>query len=120
MPIIDVELIALDAPKNLKNLTQNLTNSAAIILNSPNGQTWLKLHFLPLNQYAENGGVPEDFKSLFVSLLLKNNLSEDKRSEIAFKLCESFSTITHFPKDHIHILFLPEGSGRMVFGGSFG
>ena len=56
MPIIDVSIVVgRDAPI-AGDLAQSLANAIGVALLSPPGETWLRLHVLPEDRYAENNG----------------------------------------------------------------
>lgn len=113
MPILNVEIVG-----ELYNpgLARTLADAAGPILDSKPAGTWVKLHMMPEMDYAENG-VPTNNRPVFVSLLAAKEMSAGRRAEVARQISASFAEIMHRPAENIHILFEPEATGRMAFGG---
>ena len=117
MPILDVEII-LEPGEELKpGLAAELANTAAEIFQSGPQQTWLKLRPLPQANYAENGGTAENVKPVFVSILKAQQPTLAQKQKEVHQLAQRFAQICGRPAAHIHILYLPEGNGRIAFGG---
>lgn len=58
MPILDVQLIGA-VPRDLRaGLAQRIADAAAEVLRSRPQGTWVKLHFIATDAYAENAGGP--------------------------------------------------------------
>ena len=54
MPILEVEIVALDENPNLPaGLSQTLADVVAQIFNTPTGTVWVKLRVIPPTYYAE-------------------------------------------------------------------
>ncbi|MGZ3697276.1 MAG: tautomerase family protein [Bdellovibrionota bacterium] len=114
MPILDVEIVgASDA----EGLARRLADAAGIVLGSAAGGTWVKLRFLPRENYAENGDLPARVQPVFVSVLLGRCFEGEVQSRLALKLAEEFSKILDRPRENIHLLFEPSAAGRIAFGG---
>lgn len=54
MSIVDVEIILKENETVTENLSSSLANELGRIFNSPSNSTWVKVHELPVYQYAEN------------------------------------------------------------------
>lgn len=119
MPILDVELI-VDPGESLKpSLAQELADAAGEVFGTPRGRTWVRLHALSREHYAENGGeLPEDVRPVFVEVLKSKKCAPGEIKDEVAKLCGRVAKVCERPKGNVHILYLPEAAGRMSFGGS--
>ena len=68
MPILDVYWVG-DLPADADALVQSLANAAGDALNAAPGRVWMRLHSLPADHYAENGGPVVGALPLFVRIL---------------------------------------------------
>ena len=73
---------------------------------------------IPCDHYAESGGGPPDgVYPVFVSVLKARLPAPDAlRIEVA-RLTAAVAEATGRPEEHIHIVYLPAGAGRVAFGG---
>jgi phenylpyruvate tautomerase PptA (4-oxalocrotonate tautomerase family) len=114
MPILNFEIVG-DVNKN--ELARSLADAAGKVLETKPGNTWVKLHFLPREHYAENGDLAEEVQPVFVSVLLGRCYDSKEHARAALEMTEAFATILNRPKENIHILFEPNAMGRIAFGG---
>jgi len=115
MPILNVEIVSGNNERH--DLAQLLADAAAEVFDTGPGHTWVKLRFLPQEQYAENGGQPSEIKPVFVSVILGRYGELKERANTAAKLAMSFGCIMERPAENVHVLFEPEAVGRIAFGG---
>ena len=118
MPILDIEIVASDSTYILPaDLTQSLADAAAQVFDTPQGTTWVKVRVIPSAQYAENGGMPEGVFPVFVTVL-KSRIPEGSvlGAEIA-RLTKVIANVLNRPEENVHILYQPDGAGRVAFGG---
>ncbi len=115
MPILEVEIVG--TIEGTGNLAQPLADAAGEILKTEPGRTWIKMHFLPTDQYAENGGTAPETKPVFVSVLLGHCNELKEKARIASDLATAFARVLGRPAENIHVLFEPEAVGRIAFGG---
>ena len=118
MPILDIELIESDPNPHLPaNLTQTLADETARVFGTPPGKLWVKVRVTPSAQYAENGGQPEGVQPVFVTVL-KSRVSEgsELETEIA-QLTQIIARVLNHSEENVHILYQPDGAGRVAFGG---
>ena len=118
MPILDIEIIATDSAPDLPAyLTQTLADATARVFGATEGTVWVKLRLIPPTQYAENGGTPKGVSPVFVTVL-KSRVPERSalEDEIA-QLTRIIAGIFERPEANIHILYQPDGVGRVAFGG---
>ena len=118
MPILDIEIVASDSTQGLPaDLTQSLADGAARVFDSPPGTVWVKLRMIPSTEYAENGGTPPGVYPVFVTVL-KSRVQEGSalEDEVA-QLTEVIAKIMKRPAENVHIIYQPDGVGRVAFGG---
>ncbi len=126
MPILDIEIVTSDSNQSLPaDLTQSLADEAAQVFGAPQGTVWVKVRFIPSAQYAEDHGTPPGAYPVFVTVLKSRARAERSRSiqkgsaledEIA-RLTKAIARILNRPSTNVHILYQPDGAGRVAFGG---
>jgi phenylpyruvate tautomerase PptA (4-oxalocrotonate tautomerase family) len=118
MPIFDVEIIVRQDEKLGNELASELANSIGEILDSPSGAVWVKVRGILQENYGENGTIASKGNyPVFVSIL-KWRLP--KPSEMAIEVATLTLTIAQVCNravDNVHLLYEPEGLGRVAFGG---
>jgi len=118
MPVLDIEIVAsASAPGLPADLTQTLADATARVFGAPDGTVWVKLRVIPSGQYAENGRMPEGVYPVFVTVL-KSMVQEgsELEDEIA-QLTRIIAELLERPEANVHIFYLPDGVGRVAFGG---
>ena len=117
MPIVDIEIVLIPNETIQSQMVSELTDQLGEIFGSPKGGTWVKVRGLIESQYAENGQGREDVYPVFVSVL-KSRLpaQEDLQIEVE-KLTATVAQICGRPPENVHVLYEPEGRGRVAFGG---
>jgi phenylpyruvate tautomerase PptA (4-oxalocrotonate tautomerase family) len=114
MPIVDVEIVGDESPK--PSLSQELADAAGEIFGTPPGRTWIRLRMLPHDHYAENQEAQEHHP-VFVKVLKGQWPEHDDMKQEITQLTEAFARICDRSFENVHVLYLPEGSGRIAFGG---
>ncbi len=117
MPVLDIEIVVRPEDGLPKGLAAALAEAAAEIFGSGPGQTWVKVRPLPLDQYAENGGLAEEILPVFVTVLKAQQPAPEQRRAEARQLAETLAQVCARPAAHVHVLYLPDGDGRIAFGG---
>ena len=117
MPILDVEVVLRPGESLPRHLAADIADRVGEVLGTPPGRTWVKLHSLPPEHYAENGDAGEGFYPVFVSIL-KNQLpaSEAMPTEVA-QLTDVIAQACARPAENVHLIYRPAGAGRVAFGG---
>ena len=108
MPIVTVEVVVdLDRTLNL-NLAQSLANAIGRALDSPPGQTWVRLNVLGRNAYAENEHVVEpDALPVFVIVLKRQvPLGAELQAEVA-SLTRAVAQVLARPEESVHVEYAP-------------
>lgn len=117
MPIIDVEITYRGTLPDDSSMAQRLADAAGEVLGTVPGRTWVKVRYLPGQNYAENGGTPDDMAPIFVSVLLGRGSELTDRSKSALALAVAIARVVDRSADSVHILFEPDAIGRIAFGG---
>ena len=119
MPILDVELVLEPGEALRPELAGELADRAGEVFGAAPGTTWVKLRAISAEHYAENQtGRPADVYPVFVSVLKAKLPPLDERQREVTRLTEAIARACRRPPENVHILYLPEGAGRMAFGGT--
>jgi phenylpyruvate tautomerase PptA (4-oxalocrotonate tautomerase family) len=114
MPILEIEIVG--SVEGHPNIARELADSAAEVLRTGPGHTWVKVRYLPAEQYAENGSLG-GVQPVFVSVLQGRGGDSTEKGTTAASLVKAFAGILERPAENIHVLFEPDGIGRIAFGG---
>ncbi len=115
MPILDIEVVGHTVDQG--NLTQRLADAAGRALNSRPKGTWVKLHWLDAELYAENEG-SDQILPVFVSLVQACPPEGRELEKQMVALTDAVAMTLDRPVEHVHILLQPSASGRISFGGT--
>ena len=118
MPIVTVELVADANRAPEQSLAQSLADVVGRALNSPPGQTWVRLRSFGRDEYAENGSrVDADELPVFVTVLKRQlPLGAEMQAEVT-ALTQAIAQVIHRPAACVHVEYAPAGAGRVSFGG---
>ena len=118
MPIVDIEIVLRANEAIRDDMVSELADELGEIFHSSPGETWIKVHLLSADRYAENGGTPDGVYPIFVTVM-KSKLSpfEETQQEVA-KITGAVAQICGRPWDNVHVIYQPEGRGRVAFGGN--
>ena len=117
MPIVEVEIVLKPNEVVQDSTAAELADQLGQIFASPKGGTWIKLYQLAENNYAENGGRDDNIYPVFVSVLkAKLPLQDEMQIEVE-KITSAVSKIFDRPPTLVHVIYAPQGSGRVAFGG---
>jgi phenylpyruvate tautomerase PptA (4-oxalocrotonate tautomerase family) len=118
MPIVEVELVAGASSVVTPGLAQSLADAVGRTLHSPPGNTWVRLHVLQRNHYAENESSLETTELPVFVTVLKRVLPEG--AELAgemMALAGAIAEVTGRAMSCVHIEYAPAAGGRLGFGG---
>jgi phenylpyruvate tautomerase PptA (4-oxalocrotonate tautomerase family) len=118
MPILEIEIVASDSHPSLPaGLAQSLADEAARVFGGARATVWVKVQFIPPAHYAEDHGKPEGVYPVFVTVL-KSRVPEGSALEAEIgQLVRGIAKILARPEENIHIIYQPDGAGRVAFGG---
>jgi len=117
MPILNVEIVARPDEYLSPKLATELANRTGEIFGSAPGSTWVKVHLIARENYAENSSVSEDIYPVFMSVLKAKLPSPDSLQAEVSKLTAAIAQVCGRPQENVHIVYLPAGAGRVAFGG---
>ena len=118
MPIVEIELVAGASSVAAPGLAQSLADAVGRTLQSPPGHTWVRLHVLERNHYAENESSLEPTELPVFVTVLKRALPEG--AELVgemMALAGAIAAVTGRAMSCVHIEYAPAASGRLGFGG---
>lgn len=118
MPILNIEIVGALAASAPASLAQALADTAATVLQSRVGSTWVKVHRLDERDYAENGTtLAADELPVFVSILHREPPVGAEREQQVTALTLGIAQVLGRPQDRVHLEYLPGAVGRQSFGG---
>jgi phenylpyruvate tautomerase PptA (4-oxalocrotonate tautomerase family) len=118
MPIVDIEIVLLPGEAMRSGLAAEIADRCGRVFGSPPGHTWVKLRPIRRDHYAENGGgPPDDVRPVFATVLTARFPAPDVLPVEVAHLTETIAQATGRPEDQVHVIYLPEGAGRVAFGG---
>jgi phenylpyruvate tautomerase PptA (4-oxalocrotonate tautomerase family) len=118
MPILEIQIIG-PVPEEIRaGLAQRIADAAAEVFRSRPQATWVTLHFVPPDAYAENaGGPPLGTRPVLASVLLADRPPEIELAGQAERLTEEIARACGRPAENVHIVYEPSARGRIAFGG---
>jgi phenylpyruvate tautomerase PptA (4-oxalocrotonate tautomerase family) len=124
MPILDIEIVASDPDPSAgsgrvlpANLTQSLADEAAQVFGTPDGTVWVKVRVIPSAHYAEDHGTPPGVYPVFVTVLKSKVQKGSKLEDEIARLTKVIAKVLNRSEENVHILYQPDGAGRVAFGG---
>lgn len=117
MPILLVEIVTRPHEQLRSTLAKELADGAGEIFGSAPGGTWVKLYPITADRYAEGPGEePDSFPVLVTILKAKSPSAELLQFEVA-RLTAAIAETCDRPEENVHLIYSPEGAGRVAFGG---
>ena len=118
MPILNIEIVGPLAASAPAALAQALADTAAAVLQSRVGSTWVKVRHLDERDYAENGSsLARDELPVFVSILHRQPPVGAELEQQVTALTLGLARVLGRPEDRVHLEYLPGAAGRQSFGG---
>jgi len=119
MPILEVEVVLKDGEILDPRAAARIADAAASVFGASHGNTWVRLRTLLPSAYAEDaGGPPDGVFPVFVSVLKARRGSLGETACEAERLTRAIAPILKRPPENVHVLYEPDGAGRVSFGGS--
>jgi phenylpyruvate tautomerase PptA (4-oxalocrotonate tautomerase family) len=118
MPVVTVEFVSnLDRPMR-DGLAQMLADAVGRVLGTPPGQTWVRLHSLGPDQYAENDTHLEASElPVFVTVMVSKPPAGAELQAQVTSLTQAIAEVFGRAGGCVHIEYASAGSGRVSFGG---
>jgi len=119
MPILNIQVVKPESqPAYPATRIQLLADELGEILKSGPANTWVRLEYLDSGQYAENCGKPdsEDWP-VFVEIIKYSLPDEESLSTESKLVTKAVAETLDRPEFNVHVIYQPEGRGRVAFGG---
>jgi phenylpyruvate tautomerase PptA (4-oxalocrotonate tautomerase family) len=118
MPILNVQIVLRPGEELPAGLASAIAEAAVPVFGAPPGNIWVLVKALPTSAYAEDSSPPgEGIFPVFASVLKARLGPIEKLKEEAMRLSKAIATVCQRPPENVHILYEPEGMGRIAFGG---
>ena len=117
MPILVVEIVTRPQEKLAPSLPKVLADITGEIFGSQAGGTWVRLHTLPADRYAEGPGESGEYFPVFVTVLKASLPSAEVLQAEVARLTRAIARACARPEENVHIVYQPAASGRVAFGG---
>jgi phenylpyruvate tautomerase PptA (4-oxalocrotonate tautomerase family) len=118
MPIVDVEVVVAPNGPVAADLAQSLADAAGRALGSPAGQTWVRLHLLARERYAENeSSLAATELPVFVTVLKRALPGEAAMTDEIATLTGAVAEVLGRARSCVHVEYAPPAAGRLSFGG---
>ena len=117
MPIIDIEIVRRPNEIIRNDMVTELADELGEIFHSPSRGTWVKVHDIPSSQYAENGETAIGLYPIFVKIIKSTLPSLEEIQQEVEKITGAVAQICNRPSENVHVIYQPEGRGRIAFGG---
>ncbi|HSM70770.1 MAG TPA: hypothetical protein VK851_04440 [Anaerolineales bacterium] len=117
MPIVDIEIVLKPSETLRESLVSDIADALGKIFNSPQGGTWVKLHELSSDNYAENDEEQNSVHPIFVRIIKSQLPDAAVLQTEAEELSNTIALICGRPPENVHTIFEPQGTGRVAFGG---
>jgi phenylpyruvate tautomerase PptA (4-oxalocrotonate tautomerase family) len=117
MPIVDVEIVLKPDETIHEKMVSELAARLGEIFGSSKNGTWIKVHGISNDHYAENGGKEEGMYPIFISVLKSRLPHPDEMQKEVDAITGAVATVCNRSSDFVHVIYLPEGKGRAAFGG---
>lgn len=119
MPILNIEIIGDVNEATRLGLADRLAEAAGAALDSRPQGTWVKVKYLPKEQYSENGGGPPGGSYPVIISLIQADPPDGEALKLQVsKLTDAIAAAIGRSKANIHIVIEPAAAGRIAFGGN--
>lgn len=118
MPILDVQVIGAVPEEVRRGLAQRIADGVGRVLGSGEQETWVKLHFIPADEYSENsGGPPPGVQPVIVSIIQASLPRDLALYDQTTNLTRVIADACQRPGANVHLIYEPAANGRVAFGG---
>jgi len=118
MPIVTVEIVAGADDAMADGLAQSLADAIGGALQSPRGQTWVRVRSVAREQYAENGALLDAAQlPVFVTILKRQTEQPAELEREVTALTRAVADVIGRPAACVHVEYAPAAAGRVAFGG---
>lgn len=118
MPVLDVTVVGDPPAQSRKAWAERLAEAAGAIFKSGPGTTWVVLHRISPEDYAENAAGPgERYAPVFVRVLKKSLPPEPELAIEVEALTRAVAEVCGRDPAQVHVIYEPGAAGRVAFGG---
>jgi len=118
MPIVDVEVVAVDAELTPRPAVGALASSLGQVFGSAPGRTWVRLRIFPASCYAENDSpVSAETLPVFVTVLQAASPQGAELQAQVLAVTQAVAVWLGMPQERVHVGYAPPAAGRQAFGG---
>ena len=117
MPIVDVEIVVKPDETIPNQMVSELADQLGEVFGSSKNGTWIKVHGIPSVYYAENEGKAEEIYPIFVSVLKARLPDPEEMQTEVDAITGVVAQVCNRPSSVVHVMYQPEGKGRVAFGG---
>jgi phenylpyruvate tautomerase PptA (4-oxalocrotonate tautomerase family) len=119
MPIVDIEIVGEVAGASAGACAQALADEAGRVFAAPPASTWVRVHTLARDCYAENGAAvaPADLP-VFVTVLKRRVPEPAELAREMTALTQGIARIVGRSPGRIHVEYAAAAAGRLAFGGA--
>ena len=117
MPIVDIEIVLRSDESIPYETVSGLADQLGKIFGSPKNGTWVKVYEIAVQHYAENEGKEIEVYPIFVSVLKSRLPAPEEIQKEVDAITEIVAQLCNRSSDLVHVIYQPEGKGRVAFGG---
>lgn len=118
MPIVDVHVVSRTESDLDAIAVQALADGLGEALGTDPGRTWVRLHWLPAERYAENQAPIDDADfPVFVTILRAEVPAREALEREVASVTRAVAALAHRPFEHVHVEYAAAALGRQAFGG---
>lgn len=117
MPILDVEMVIRPDETLSEGLAADIAGRAGLALGAAPGRTWIRLHTLEVDHYAEDAAGRADAYPVFASILHRQRPRGDTLRREVTRLTEAIAAACNRPPENVHLIYEADAAGRVAFGG---
>lgn len=115
MPILRVDIVLNPDETVATSWPADLAAAAGRVLNAAPGTTWVFVHEISRERYAENG--PAVANPVMVSVTRSRLPSLDTLDQEALSLTRAVAEVLGRAPENVHVIYEPPAAGRIFFGG---
>jgi phenylpyruvate tautomerase PptA (4-oxalocrotonate tautomerase family) len=119
MPLVDVAIVLRPQESLRATLARELADRIGEVLGSSPGSTWVTVRAIGTDQYAENlTESTAEVRPVFVTIRKSQLPPRDMLQREVSALTPAIARVCGRPEQHVHIIYQPDGAGRVAFGGA--
>ena len=118
MPIVDVQIVCERSSQPGPTVSQALADTLGSVFGSQPGRTWVRVHFLGAEHYAENGvALGGQELPVFVTVLQAHPPQGEALVTEVQAVTAAVAVCVGRAEERVHIQYEPAAARRQSFGG---